>query len=57
MGKMPLKPISNVDEGDRLSASNVGDHIDLPRSVLEGLTDLSFPQDSGLCTRFATLTF
>jgi hypothetical protein len=61
--------ISNMDEGDRLSASNVGDYIDLPQivvvgdqssgksSVLEGLTDLSFPQDSGLCTRFATLTF
>lgn len=27
-------------------------------SVLEGLTDLPFPRDSGLCTRFAThITF
>ncbi|KAI1264409.1 dynamin GTPase [Xylariaceae sp. FL1019] len=51
---------------DRLFACNVGDYVDLPQlvvvglqssgksSVLEGLTDLPFPRDSGLCTRFAT---
>jgi hypothetical protein len=55
-----------LDKIDRLFACNVGDYIDLPQlvvigdqssgksSVLEGLTDLPFPRDSGLCTRFAT---
>ncbi|VUC37095.1 unnamed protein product [Clonostachys rosea] len=55
---------------DRLFACNAGDHVDLPQlvvvgqqssgksSVLEGLTGLPFPRDSGLCTRFATqITF
>ncbi|KAK2766759.1 hypothetical protein FQN54_006073 [Arachnomyces sp. PD_36] len=55
---------------DQLFACNVGNHIDLPQlvvvgdqssgksSVLEGLTRLPFPRDSGLCTRFAThITF
>ncbi|KAF7716821.1 Uncharacterized protein PECH_008201 [Penicillium ucsense] len=51
---------------DKLFACNVGEYISLPQlvvvgdqssgksSVLEGLTKLSFPRDSGLCTRFAT---
>ena len=51
---------------DQLFACNVGQYINLPQlvvvgdqssgksSVLEGLTRLSFPRDSGLCTRFAT---
>jgi GTPase SAR1 family protein len=51
---------------DKLFASNVGEYISLPQlvvvgdqssgksSVLEGLTNLPFPRDSGLCTRFAT---
>ncbi|KAJ5220002.1 hypothetical protein N7468_009206 [Penicillium chermesinum] len=51
---------------DKLFACNVGQYINLPQlvvvgdqssgksSVLEGLTKLSFPRDSGLCTRFAT---
>jgi hypothetical protein len=51
---------------DKLFACNVGEYISLPQlvvvgdqssgksSVLEGLTRLSFPRDSGLCTRFAT---
>lgn len=55
---------------DKLFASGVGEYISLPQlvvvgdqssgksSVLEGLTDLPFPRDSGLCTRFATqITF
>lgn len=55
---------------DALFACNVGHHVDLPQivvvgdqssgksSVLEGLTRLPFPRDSGLCTRFATqITF
>ncbi|KAK0618698.1 putative dynamin-related protein 4A [Lasiodiplodia hormozganensis] len=55
---------------DKLFACNVGHYIDLPQivvvgdqssgksSVLEGLTRLPFPRDSGLCTRFATqITF
>lgn len=55
---------------DKLFACGVGDYIDLPQlvvvgdqssgksSVLEGLTSLPFPRDSGLCTRFATqITF
>ncbi|OBT86906.1 hypothetical protein VE02_04369 [Pseudogymnoascus sp. 03VT05] len=59
-----------LDKIDRLFACNVGDYVDLPQivvvgdqssgksSVLEGLTDLPFPRDSGLCTRFATqITF
>jgi len=51
---------------DRLFECNVGNYIDLPQlvvvgdqssgksSVLEGITGLPFPRDSGLCTRFAT---
>ncbi|GME23909.1 putative interferon-induced gtp-binding protein mx1 protein [Neofusicoccum parvum] len=55
---------------DKLFACNVGHYVDLPQivvvgdqssgksSVLEGLTRLPFPRDSGLCTRFATqITF
>lgn len=55
-----------LDKIDRLFACNVGEYIDLPQlvvvgdqssgksSVLEGLTKLPFPRDTGLCTRFAT---
>ncbi|KAF4629777.1 hypothetical protein G7Y89_g8365 [Cudoniella acicularis] len=59
-----------LDKIDRLFACNVGHYIDLPQivvvgdqssgksSVLEGLTNLPFQRDSGLCTRFATrITF
>jgi GTPase SAR1 family protein len=36
----------------------VGDQSSGKSSVLEGLTDIPFPRDSGLCTRFATqITF
>ena len=55
---------------DKLFACNVGDYTDLPQLVvvgdqssgkslvLEGLTGLPFPRDSGLCTKFATqITF
>jgi hypothetical protein len=55
---------------DNLFHCNVGHYISLPQivvvgnqssgksSVLEGLTSLPFPKDSGLCTRFATqITF
>ena len=55
---------------DKLFACGVGEQIALPQlvvvgdqssgksSVLEGLTTLPFPRDSGLCTRFATqITF
>lgn len=55
-----------LEKIDKLFACNIGNYIDLPQlvvvgdqssgksSVLEGLTRLSFPRDSGLCTRFAT---
>jgi hypothetical protein len=59
-----------LEKVDKLFASGVGEHIALPQivvvgdqssgksSVLEGLTSLPFPRDSGLCTRFATqITF
>lgn len=59
-----------LDRIDKLFASGVGDYVSLPQlvvvgdqssgksSVLEGLTKLPFPRDSGLCTRFATqITF
>ncbi|KAJ5718248.1 Dynamin [Penicillium malachiteum] len=51
---------------DNLFACNVGEYISLPQlvavgdqssgksSVLEALTGLKFPRDSGLCTRFVT---
>ena len=55
---------------DKLFTCGAGDYIALPQlvvvgdqssgksSVLEGLTNLPFPRDSGLCTRFATqITF
>ncbi|RDH26896.1 P-loop containing nucleoside triphosphate hydrolase protein [Aspergillus welwitschiae] len=55
-----------LEKIDRLFACNVGEYINLPQlvvvgdqssgksSVLEGLTKLKFPRNSGLCTRFAT---
>lgn len=55
-----------LEKIDKLFACNVGNYVDLPQlvvvgdqssgksSVLEGLTRLAFPRDSGLCTRFAT---
>src|ERR1700733_12416270 len=55
-----------LEKIDKLFASGVGEHIPLPQivvvgdqssgksSVLEGLTGLPFPRDSGLCTRFPT---
>ncbi|KUJ09882.1 uncharacterized protein LY89DRAFT_700964 [Mollisia scopiformis] len=55
-----------LEKIDKLFACNVGNYIDLPQIVvvgdqssgkssgLEGLTDLPFPRDSTLCTRFAT---
>jgi GTPase SAR1 family protein len=59
-----------LEKVDKLFATGVGEHIPLPQivvvgdqssgksSVLEGLTGLPFPRDSGLCTRFATqITF
>jgi hypothetical protein len=59
-----------LDKIDKLFACNVGEYINLPQlvvvgdqssgksSVLEGLTRLPFPRDSGLCTKFATqITF
>ncbi len=59
-----------LEKIDRLFACNVGEHVDLPQlvvvgdqssgksSVLEALTKLPFPRESGLCTRFATqITF
>ncbi|KAG8630500.1 hypothetical protein KVT40_002119 [Elsinoe batatas] len=59
-----------LDKIDRLFAAGVGDYLGLPQlvvvgdqssgksSVLEGLTSIPFPRDSGLCTRFATqITF
>jgi hypothetical protein len=59
-----------LEKIDKLFATGVGEHIPLPQivvvgdqssgksSVLEGLTGLPFPRDSGLCTRFATqITF
>ncbi|KAK7548599.1 P-loop containing nucleoside triphosphate hydrolase protein [Phyllosticta citricarpa] len=59
-----------LEKIDKLFSCNIGNYIDLPQivvigdqssgksSVLESLTDLPFPKDSGLCTRFATqITF
>lgn len=59
-----------LEKIDRLFACNVGEYVDLPQlvvvgdqssgksSVLEALTKLLFPRESGLCTRFATqITF
>ena len=59
-----------LEKIDKLFACNVGEYVDLPQlvvvgdqssgksSVLEALTKLPFPRESGLCTRFATqITF
>ncbi|CAI7625749.1 unnamed protein product [Penicillium palitans] len=55
-----------LDKIDQLLACNLGEYVNLPQLVvvgdqssgksyvLEGLTKLPFPRDSGLCTRFAT---
>ncbi|KAI0198155.1 dynamin GTPase [Astrocystis sublimbata] len=55
-----------LEKIDGLFACNAGHYVNLPQlvvvghqssgksSVLQGLTDLPFPRDSGLCTRFAT---
>lgn len=55
-----------LDKIDQLLACNLTEYVNLPQlvlvgdqssgksSVLEGLTKLPFPRDSGLCTRFAT---
>ena len=59
-----------LEKIDKLFACNVGEYVDLPQlvvvgdqssgksSVLEALTNLPFPRESSLCTRFATqITF
>ena len=59
-----------LEKIDRLFAYNIGEYVNLPQlvvvgdqsssksSVLEVLTQLLFPRESGLCTRFATqITF
>jgi hypothetical protein len=55
-----------LDKIDKLIKLGVGEYVSLPQlvvvgdqssgksSVLEGLTELPFPRDSTLCTRFAT---
>lgn len=64
--QLALSDPALLDKIDKLFACNVGEYISLPQlvvvgdqssgksSVLEGLTRLPFPRDSGLCTRFAT---
>ncbi|CAG8902290.1 unnamed protein product [Penicillium egyptiacum] len=64
-GPMLADPLL-LEKIDKLFACNIGEYISLPQlvvvgdqssgksSALEGLTKLSFPRDSGLCTRFAT---
>lgn len=60
----------HLDKIDKLFNAGVGEYLALPQlvvvgdqssgksSVLEGLTNIPFPRDSGLCTRFATqITF
>ena len=60
-----LASVDLLEKIDRLFVYNVGEYIDLPQlvvvgdqsssksSVLEVLTKLLFPRESGLCTRFA----
>lgn len=68
--KLGVADAAMLDKIDKLFACNVGRYVSLPQivvvgnqssgksSVLEGLTNLPFPKDSGLCTRFATqITF
>lgn len=61
-----LADTQSLEKIDKLFACNAKEYIDLPQlvvvgdqssgksSILEGLTKLTFPRDSGLCTRFAT---
>jgi hypothetical protein len=56
-----------LEKIDKLFAYNIGEYISLPQlvvvgelssgksSVLEGLTKMAFPRDSGLCTRLPRL--
>ncbi|CAI7610495.1 unnamed protein product [Penicillium glandicola] len=65
-GGLELADPALLEKIDKLFACNVGEYVSLPQlvvvgdqssgksSVLEGLTKLNFPRDSGLCTRFAT---
>ena len=60
------RPSVLLEKIDELFTRGVGQYVALPQivvvgdqssgksSVLEGLTNLPFPRDSGLCTRFAT---
>lgn len=73
VGKLPPSQLADpvlLNKIDKLFATGVGDYVSLPQlvvvgdqssgksSVLEGVTRLPFPRDSGLCTRFATqITF
>ncbi|KAF3025277.1 hypothetical protein E8E15_006966 [Penicillium rubens] len=67
--KLPSQGLGDpvlLDKIDQLLACNLAGYVNLPQlvvvgdqssgksSVLEGLTKLPFPRDSGLCTRFAT---
>ena len=65
-----LASVDLLEKIDRLFACNVGEYVDLPQlvvvgdqssgksSVLEALTKLPFPRESGLYTRFTTqITF
>lgn len=65
-GTLDLADPNLLKKIDALFACNVGHYIHLPQlvvvgnqssgksSVLEGISKLPFPKDSGLCTQFAT---
>ncbi|KAH8425298.1 uncharacterized protein LDX57_003055 [Aspergillus melleus] len=49
-----IRILGIIDKLRELGLVVVGDQSSGKSSLLEGLTDLSFPIDSDLCTRFAT---
>ena len=63
---LELADLAVLEKIDKLFACNVGEYVSLPQlvvvgdqcsgksSVLEGLTKLNFPRDSGLGTSFTT---
>lgn len=66
LGHTSITAAGYLEKIDQLFACNVGEHVPLPQivvfgdrscgksSILEAITKISFPRDSGLCTKYTT---